>query len=125
VRAKRSLAGLPGGGGTPLAAGIVGACELARGIERSGETAVVVLLTDGRANVALDGAPGRERAHQDALGAARRLRETGVAAVLLDIGAAPQAQARDIAAALGARYIALPHAQAGAMARAVAGKTSG
>ncbi len=119
VRAKRSLAGLPGGGGTPLAAGIVGAAELARGIEQGGETAVVVLLTDGRANIALDGTPGRERAHRDALLAAHRLRDAGIASVLLDIGAIPQAQARELAAALGGRYIAMPFADAALMARAL------
>lgn len=117
VRAKRSLAGLPGGGGTPLAAGIVSAAELARGIEQGGETAVVVLLTDGRANIALDGTPGRERAHRDALLAAQRLRDAGVASVLLDIGANPQVQARELAAALGGRYVAMPLAGAAAMAR--------
>jgi magnesium chelatase subunit D len=59
VRARRSLAGLPGGGGTPLAAGIDAATALADATRRRGGTPVVVLLTDGRANVALDGAGGR------------------------------------------------------------------
>ena len=38
VRAKRSLAGLPGGGGTPLAAGIDAALALADAVRRKGET---------------------------------------------------------------------------------------
>jgi magnesium chelatase subunit D len=38
VRAKRSLAGLPGGGGTPLAAGIDAAAALADAVRRRGET---------------------------------------------------------------------------------------
>ena len=38
ARAKRSLAGLPGGGGTPLATAIDAACELANQIRRRGET---------------------------------------------------------------------------------------
>ncbi|MFZ4758984.1 MAG: magnesium chelatase subunit D, partial [Burkholderiaceae bacterium] len=61
VRAKRSLAGLPGGGGTPLAAGIDAAAELAAGVARRGGSPVIVLLTDGRANVARDGTGGRAR----------------------------------------------------------------
>ena len=58
VRAKRSLAELPGGGGTPLAAGIRLALDIALGILRKGETPVVILLTDGRANVAQIAAQG-------------------------------------------------------------------
>jgi magnesium chelatase subunit D len=71
ARAKRSLAGLPGGGGTPLAAALDAAHALAQQIARSGDTPVLVLLTDGRANIARDGSPGRARASEDALAAAR------------------------------------------------------
>ena len=58
ARAKRSLAGLPGGGGTPLAAGLDAAFALADLILRKGQTPTVILLTDGRANVARDGGAG-------------------------------------------------------------------
>ena len=53
VRAKRSLASLPGGGGTPLAAGIDVSLLLADAVQRRGGTPTIVLLTDGRANVCL------------------------------------------------------------------------
>ena len=36
-------------------------------LRRAGDTPVVVLLTDGRANIARDGSPGRQRATEDAL----------------------------------------------------------
>ena len=49
VRAKRSLASLPGGGGSPLAAGIDAACALADPLHRKGETPIIILLTDGQA----------------------------------------------------------------------------
>ena len=52
LRAKRSLAGLPGGGPTPLAAGIEAAMMLAGTIRRAGRTPVITLLTDARANIA-------------------------------------------------------------------------
>ena len=78
VRAKRGLAGLPGGGGTPLAAGIDAAAALADAVRRRGETAVVVLLTDGRANVGRNGTGGRERAMADAMSAARQLATMGL-----------------------------------------------
>lgn len=127
VRAKRSLAGLPGGGGTPLAAGIDAAFTLAGAIRRKGATPVVVLLTDGRANIARDGAPGRAKASEDALASARQLRVDGFAALLLDTSPQPQDTARALAAEMGARYLPLPYAGADAMSQAVraAGGVSG
>jgi magnesium chelatase subunit D len=119
VRAKRSLAGLPGGGGTPLASGIEAAAALLDGVQRRGGTPSLVLLTDGRANVARDGAPNRARAEQDALAAARRIRAARVAAVLVDTAPRPQPFARELATALGAHYLPLPHADAATLQRAV------
>jgi magnesium chelatase subunit D len=119
VRAKRSLAGLPGGGGTPLASGLEAAAALLDGVQRRGGTPSLVLLTDGRANVARDGAPNRSRAEQDALAAARRIRAARVAAVLIDTAPRPQPFARELATALGAHYLPLPHADAATLQRAV------
>ena len=119
VRAKRSLAGLPGGGGTPLAAGIDAAAALADAVRRRGETPVIVLLTDGRANIARDGTPGRVRATEDALAAARRLRGAGLTALLLDTSPQPQQAGRDLAQQMGATYLPLPHAGAAVLSQAV------
>ncbi len=119
VRAKKSLAGLPGGGGTPLAAAIESAAALADAVRRQGATPLVVLLTDGRANVARDGTPGRAQAQADALAAARRLRAAGVGTLLLDTSPQPQQAAQQLALALGARYLPLPYADARAMSAAV------
>jgi len=119
VRAKRTLAGMPGGGGTPLAAGLEAATELADALARRGDTPVVVLLTDGRANVARDGRGGRAAAQDDARRAAQGLRATGHAVVLIDTSPRPDAHAAAIAADLGARYVPLPRADAQAVSRAV------
>lgn len=119
VRAKRSLAGLPGGGGTPLAAGILAAANLADQARRAGTTPVLVLLTDGRANVALDGQGGRARALEDALMAARRLRALSCQTVLIDTSPRPEPAAAALALALGARYLPLPQADARALSGAV------
>ncbi|MEK0427629.1 MAG: hypothetical protein RL001_156, partial [Pseudomonadota bacterium] len=73
VRAKRSLAGLPGGGGTPLATAIDAAVVMAQGLQRRGLSPLIVMLTDGRANVARNGSGGRELAHTEALQASRQL----------------------------------------------------
>jgi magnesium chelatase subunit D len=119
VRAKRSLAGLPGGGGTPVAAAIDAACLLADAVRRRGQTPSIVFLTDGRANIARDGTAGRARAEEDALSAARQLAASGFAAILLDTSPRPAPQAERLAAAMGARYRPLPYADAGALSNAV------
>jgi magnesium chelatase subunit D len=118
VRAKRSLAGLPGGGGTPLAAGIDAALELAASLARRGDTPVLILLTDGRANVSRDGSGGRAAGQADALAAARAVRLAGFAALLIDTSPRPEPQAERLADAMGARYLPLPHADAQAVSRA-------
>jgi magnesium chelatase subunit D len=124
VRAKRCLAGLPGGGGTPLAAGLQALLLLAQAEQRRGHTPVAVVLTDGRANVARDGAPGRAAGEADALAAARAVRAAELNAVLVDTSPRPQPAAAQLAAAMGARYLALPHADARALTAAVQAATS-
>ena len=119
ARAKRSLAGLPGGGGTPLATAIDAATTLATALRRRGQSPVIVLLTDGRANVARDGTPGREKAASDAVDAARVLRSADIAALVVDISPQPNASAERLAVEMGARYLALPQADAKSLSLAV------
>ena len=119
VRAKRALSGLPGGGGTPLAAAIDALTGLTAAARRRGDTPVVVLLTDGRANVALDGTGGRARAEADAMQAAARLRAFGAAVLVIDTSPQPSAQAKALSKALAATYVPLPYAGAQALSRVV------
>jgi magnesium chelatase subunit D len=119
VRAKRCLAALPGGGATPLAAGIDAATALADTIRRRGRTPVITLLTDGRANIGRDGTGGRPLGEAEALESARRLRTTGIAALLVDTSPRPNPFASRLAEAMGARYVPLPYADASALSRAV------
>jgi magnesium chelatase subunit D len=119
VRAKRSLSALPGGGGTPLAAGLECARRLVAEEARRGATPVVVVLSDGRANIARDGSPGRTQATEDALAAARLWPALGVGTLWLDTAPQPQASARLLAQAMGARYLPLPHADARQLSQAV------
>lgn len=120
VRAKRSLAGLPGGGGTPLASGIDAAAALGQQIARRGETPIVVLLTDGRGNVARDGSPGRARAAEDVDLAARQYSLAGLSTLLIDTAPQPQPAAQALARTMGATYLPLPHAGSAALSRVVA-----
>ena len=119
TRAKRSLSGLPGGGGTPLASGIDAAFELASQIRRKGETPIIVLLTDGRGNIARAGTPGRAQAAADATLAARQVRMSGMTALLLDTSPQPQAAAQSLATEMGAQYLPLPYAGAHSVSQAV------
>ncbi len=117
VRAKRSLAGLPGGGGTPLAAGIDQAIAMADWVRRRGGTPVVVFLTDGRANVTAAGTGGRAQAEAEALAAATRMRVEGVTTLLVDTSPRPAPVARTLAAAMSARYLPLPYADPSVLSR--------
>ncbi|EIC22920.1 magnesium chelatase subunit D [Thiorhodovibrio frisius] len=119
VRAKRSLAGLPGGGGTPLAMAIETAVDLADSIQRRGGTPVVVFLTDGRANVARDGTGGRAQAGEDAMNAARLFRTAELTAVVIDVSPRPRTEAEQLAREMAAVYLPLPHADASALSNAV------
>jgi magnesium chelatase subunit D len=120
VQTKRRLAGLPGGGGTPLAAGLRAAMELSDLARRRGLTPTVALLTDGRANVALDGTANRAQAAADALLLGRALRAARVDAVVIDTGNRPEPALRSLSDMLGGTYIALPRADADRLSRAVA-----
>lgn len=119
ARAKRCLAELPGGGGTPLASGIDAAGALADTARRKGQTPIVILLTDGRANIARDGTAGRAKAEQDCAAAARAFGDAAFEALLVDTGAQPQPATRRLADAMRARYLPLPRADAPALYRAI------
>ena len=108
ARARRLLSGVPAGGGTPLAAAIASSHALADAERRQGRTPLVVLLTDGRANIALDGAQGAPRAHDDAVMSARGLRTAGIESIVVDTARRPRKAVAELANELGGRYVALP-----------------
>lgn len=125
VRARRSLAALPGGGGTPLAAGIEAAAELALQVQRrDGDRVLLVFLTDARANIARDGSPGRPQAMADALQAARAVRAAGLNGLLIDTSARPQLPAAVLAEAMALQYVPLPQGNARAVHAVVSGLMS-
>ena len=75
-----------------------------------GASPLVVLLTDGRANIDRRGEPGRAAAQHDAMRAASQLRIDRVTSLLIDTSAQPAPAGRELAAAMGAHYRALPYA---------------
>ncbi len=108
VRVRRSLAQLPGGGGTPLAAGLAAADALAEQEEARGRTPYVVVLSDGRGNIDLAGDPGRETAEHDAHSIAKRLRAAGRSTLFFDTSPRPSPKAQALCSELGAVYRPLP-----------------
>jgi magnesium chelatase subunit D len=119
TRAKRSLAGLPGGGGTPLASGLSEGLQLAKSAKRKGQTPILVLLTDGRANVRLDGTGGRKGAEEDVLTVARMIRAEGLMSIFIDTSPRAQRPGQQLANTLTARYVPLPFANAASVSQAV------
>lgn len=112
VQTKRRLAALPGGGGTPLAAGLRLAHEVALQARARGMTPTVALLTDGRGNIALDGRADREAAEAESLRLARALSASDLPGLVIDIAPRPQAALRRLAQVMAAPYLPLPRADA-------------
>jgi magnesium chelatase subunit D len=119
VQTKRRLGALPGGGGTPLAAGLRAAMELAEQSKSRGMTPSIAIITDGRANVALDGAANRLRAAEDAQTLGRVIRGRDIPALVIDMGNRPQQSLKDLAQTMGATYLPLPRADAQRLSTAV------
>jgi magnesium chelatase subunit D len=119
-RARKSLADLPGGGGTPLAAGMEQSMLIADQVRRSGGVPLVVFLTDGKANIARDGTAERGAALRDAEAAARAIRLAGVRTLMIDLSDTRSGPARKLAEAMGAEYLPLPHADAARISASVA-----
>jgi magnesium chelatase subunit D len=126
---KRVVDAMPVGGATPLAAGLVKAIDVARDARmREDSEVMVVLFTDGRANVSLrspePGAPvSREKVITDELreiGAA--LEREGVASVVIDTKSrfVSDGEGRALADLLGGRYLYLPRANEDTIYDAVA-----
>ncbi|MGY6551490.1 MAG: magnesium chelatase subunit D [Erythrobacter sp.] len=119
TRARRMLAELPGGGGTPLAMGLNAARECAESVISRGRSASLVILTDGRANITADGSPGRRQAMIDGEAAARAILARRIDALVVDISARPGPEGANLAAAMGGRFLALPRADAKMLQQAI------
>lgn len=119
VRAKRALAAAPGGGGTPLASALDLGLNLAGDVQRRGQSPLLVVMSDGRANVTRAGQGGRQQAQQEALAAARNIARARTPSLYIDTAPYAQDAGRELAAAMAARYLALPQAQSQAVSAAV------
>ena len=121
VRAKRCLSVLPGGGATPRAHGLVLARDLADSVADRGELPVIVVMTDARANVDLEGRRGGPDAFDQAIAVAREIATRGYSVLSIDTGRRAGERARQLAGALDASYLPLPFAAAQTVSAAVRG----
>ena len=119
VRAKRALGALPGGGGTPLAAGLrLGWLEAQR-VLRSGAVPMLVLLSDGRPNVTLAGVGNRSEALREANAWAGQLQASRLSTLVIDSSARGQPFLENLAVAADAEYLRLPVADNEQLSQAV------
>ena len=106
--ANLKLKGLATGGSTPLAAGILRALELLESERRRSPDIVgwLVLVTDGRGNVGLEGGLGSD----DARRSASRITAEKIRCVVIDTagGSGSNSAGRDLARSAGAEYVKLP-----------------
>jgi magnesium chelatase subunit D len=119
VQTKRRLAGLPGGGGTPLASGLKAAADLAQRVRAQGLSPSIAVLTDGRANVPLPGKTGRAAANDDAQAMARHVRSLNIPSAMIDTSVRPHRDLRTLCDVMNAKYIPLPRADAKGLSRAI------
>jgi magnesium chelatase subunit D len=118
--ARRLLDALPVGGATPLTSGLLRALEVCERAARQGTTRIVLLVfTDGRANVPRDGKIDADRAsirrriksEVEKIGVA--LQRVRVASVVVDTQNrfTSGGEGKALAQALGGRYVHLPSLQ--------------
>jgi magnesium chelatase subunit D len=79
----------------------------------------LVVLSDGRANVTLQGLGGRAQAQIDAQNWGQQWRLAGHRALWIDTSMQPDALAQQLAATMGASYLPMPQVQARRMASAM------
>jgi magnesium chelatase subunit D len=104
---EQALRDVPTGGRTPLARALIDAAEILRAREPS----LLIVFTDGRANVSV----ADEDPWQESLAAAARLKDACAGAVVIDceLGPIVLGRPRQLAAALGAECISLSSLEAG------------
>ncbi|HEU4326023.1 MAG TPA: magnesium chelatase ATPase subunit D [Roseiflexaceae bacterium] len=110
--ARRALDLLPTGGGTPLAAALLAALDVARQARSRGiMQTVLILLTDGRANVGLRA--GREGVEEELRALSRSVAAAGIRAMVIDTQRSylSRGEARRLAEWLGGQYVYLPNAK--------------
>jgi magnesium chelatase subunit D len=67
------------------------------------------MLSDGKANVTIDGVGGRTQAQADALQCAKQWATHGFTSLWIDTALQPTGQAKELANVMQARYLPMPY----------------
>jgi len=122
-RAKRELDVLLTGGGTPLASALLTAWKtIVQMRDKSNLQATLVLITDGRANVALDQSQGdREKIQKELDELSALIRSDNIHSIVIDtqMNFLTKGEAQQLAQKLGGKYVYLPNARAEQIAQAI------
>lgn len=119
---RRAVDQIPTGGGTPIAATLLRALEIADAARRKGfKNICLVLLTDGRANIGLRG--NRQTVEQELKLLGRSLADQKIQSLVIDTQRSflSHGPGENLAGWLGGRYLYLPNASADQLARAAVG----
>lgn len=124
---KRVVEAMPAGGATPVAKGVLRSIEVARMARaRDRSQTLLLLFTDGRANVGAGGERRRSEIEEELRRLGSVLQREGIASVVVDTRSmfVSTGEGKSLAAALGGRYVYLPRADSNSIHDAISGAAS-
>ena len=119
VTAKKKLSSLPGGGATPLANGLLEAFNMASAARSRSIKPIIILLSDGRGNMSLDGVGDRVKATKDTTYIASLIKRNAINNIFIDTSRRKTPMANELARELNGRYFQLPMANSSSISKAV------
>ena len=119
VTAKKKLSSLPGGGATPLANGLLEAFNMAEAARPRNITPIIILLSDGRGNMSLDGVGDRVKSIKDTKYVASLIKQNAINNIFIDTSRRKTQMADELARELNGHYFQLPMANSGTISKAV------
>ena len=119
VTAKKKLSSLPGGGATPLANGLLEAFNMADAARSRNIKPIIILLSDGRANMSLDGEGDRAKAIKDTNYVASLIKRNAINNIFIDTSRRKTPIADELATELNSHYFQLPLANSSSISKAV------
>ena len=119
VTAKKKLSSLPGGGATPLANGLLEAFNMADTARSRNIKPIIILLSDGRGNMSLDGEGDRVKAIKDTNYVASLIKRNAINNIFIDTSRRKTPIADELARELNGHYFQLPLANSSSISKAV------
>jgi magnesium chelatase subunit D len=110
---RRMVDAMPAGGATPIAKGVLRSIEVARLAQsRDRQQTLLLLFTDGRANVSASGERQRSKIEEELRRLGAALQREGIASVVVDTRSkfVSSGEGQSLAEVLGGRYVYLPRA---------------